>query len=441
MGSHFKGPFSLLGYIILLATLAASPGHTRTLDAEDDVAVPASIPVFALHGATAEEVPSAPTETAIDCSSEKQMVMCGDIPFEDSQARHDCCAANREVEPTPEIAAMIAAAEEAQYITAAAAPLNRPDLDTAGAVGRPPAYIYNSTCLNSTIAQVPSFTGTMNGQLFNWTVPVLNPTIISRIKSAAMATLRANNATAWMVNAHNALRRVNATSGFIHPGTAAGPQELPFLHYKLAIANPAITIARNSLLTGSGVPPKNYGSWAPPTNTPLSNYSGPYHVLTVAMKWSGLDGIGAMCPANYPAGAPRNLCGHLAFVELDAVQAYRQAMAWWATNNTGYANNAQRIIEGWITTNRNWGLLNENGPLEAGWGCAAMAKALEYLKNKQWSGYNPAVEARFMSWFNTVLHPQLDWLVNNTISRTRNGDVNVYSNCKCAPTRQLCSPV
>ena len=439
MGSHSKRPVSLLACIILLATLAASPCQARTLHQEDDIAVPAYVPAFAIHttsgDALAEDVLFAPVEIEIDCSSEKQVVMCSDIPFEAAQARRDCCAANREVEPTPEIAAMIAAAEEAQYVTAAAAPLNRPDLDSAGAVGRPPAYIYNATCLRSTIAQVPSFTGTMNGQLFNWTVPVLNATIISRIKSAAMATLQASSATAWMVNAHNALRKVNTTSGFIHPGTAAGPQELAFLHYKLATANPAITIARNSLLTGSGVPPKNYGSWAPPTNTPLSNYTGPYDMATVAMKWAGLDGTGTICPSNYPTGAPRNQCGHLAFVELDAVQAYRQAMAWWATNNTGYANNAQRIIDGWATDNKNWGILRENGPLEAGWGCAAMAKSLEYLKNKRWSGYNPAVEARFMQWFNTVMFPQLDWLVNNTISRTRGGEPNVYSNCKCALVR------
>jgi hypothetical protein len=425
-------PLAFFLGILLITTLAALPCQARTLQQDDDIAV---APAFELHAATnnvisPEEVLSTVMEAGFDCSSERQLVMCSEIPFESIEERRECCAAYREMDPTPEMAAMIAAATDAQEITAASATLNRPDLDSAGAVGRPPAFIYNATCLRSTTAQVPSFTGTMNGALFNWTVPILNSTIISRIKSAAMATLLASNATAWMVNAHNALRKVNTTSGFIHPATPAGPQELPFLSYKLAIANPAITIARDSLLTGSGVTPKFYGTYAPPRNTPISNYTGPYRMATVAMKWSGWDATGTICPANYPAGAPRGLCAHMSFVELDAVQAYRQAMAWWSTNNTAYANNAQRIIDGWASTNTRWGLLNENGPLEAGWGCAAMAKSLEFLKNKRWSGYNPAVEARFMTWFNTVLFPQLDWLVSNTVNRARNGEPNVYSNCE-----------
>lgn len=58
------------------------------------------------------------------------------------------------------------------------------------------------------------------------------------------------------------------------------------------------------------------------------------------------------CPDNYPAGAPRDNCGHVALVELDAQQAYKQAMAYWATGNVEYAKTALDIIEAWASDNK-----------------------------------------------------------------------------------------
>lgn len=49
--------------------------------------------------------------------------------------------------------------------------------------------------------------------------------------------------------------------------------------------------------------------------------------------------------------------------------ALKQALAWHATGDERYANNALRIIDAWATTNKEFGLQRENGPLEAAWAC------------------------------------------------------------------------
>jgi hypothetical protein len=43
--------------------------------------------------------------------------------------------------------------------------------------------------------------------------------------------------------------------------------------------------------------------------------------------------------------------------------AYKQALAFAATGDEAHAETAQRIMEGWATVNKAWGLQYENGPL------------------------------------------------------------------------------
>jgi hypothetical protein len=73
------------------------------------------------------------------------------------------------------------------------------------------------------------------------------------------------------------------------------------------------------------------------------------------------------CPPNYPEGAPMYICGHIAFVELDAKMAYKEAMAYAATGDERHAQLAMDIIQAWATKNKVFGLKNKNGPLEAAW--------------------------------------------------------------------------
>lgn len=57
------------------------------------------------------------------------------------------------------------------------------------------------------------------------------------------------------------------------------------------------------------------------------------------------------CPKNLPRGVPAGQCAHIALVELDARQAYKQAVAFWATGNYKYAQTTLKIIDAWSTTN------------------------------------------------------------------------------------------
>jgi len=418
-----------------------------------DIAAPAltDIVPIALHNDGADEVEPTVVEDVqavtpmaavpvVACNSEQQLIMCGEIPFTDFQARRECCLLNRNFPPTPEVAAAVAEAEAAQEVTAAAAGTDRPDLDSTGAVAKPPLYIYSTKCLRSIQAQIPSFSAT-GVTTVTFTVPILNTTMISKIKNASITALKSSLDTQWVASAHNSLRKENITSKFIHPGTLSGPGELPLLSYRLNKTIAAMITSRNSLLTGTGVPPKTYsGNWSAPTSTPRTGYTGPYSMRSVQIKYSGIENNTATCPSNYPTGAPLNQCGHLSWLELDAVQAYRNAMAWWATNDTQYAINAQRYIQAWVNTNTAWGLAAENGPLEASWGVAAMAKALELLKYKStFTGYNATVTTRFISWFKAVPQPQIEATINGAANRAKNKTVFAYNNWHSSAAEALMS--
>lgn len=73
------------------------------------------------------------------------------------------------------------------------------------------------------------------------------------------------------------------------------------------------------------------------------------------------------CPDNYPDGAPRSHCGHYSFVEMDASAAYRSALAYAATGDERFAEQALRVVRAWAQTNKVFGVSDRNGPLEAAW--------------------------------------------------------------------------
>jgi hypothetical protein len=64
-----------------------------------------------------------------------------------------------------------------------------------------------------------------------------------------------------------------------------------------------------------------------------------------------------------------------------------QALAYLATGNEQYARNAVDIVDAWATTNKVFGVVWENGPLEAGWFVASVLKGLELLKYT-WPDYS-----------------------------------------------------
>jgi len=73
------------------------------------------------------------------------------------------------------------------------------------------------------------------------------------------------------------------------------------------------------------------------------------------------------CPPSFPPGANRNQCGHIAFVELDGAMSYKYALAYVATGDVRYAEQALGILRAWMQKNRRFGVQSANGPLEAAW--------------------------------------------------------------------------
>ncbi|GBF98426.1 hypothetical protein Rsub_10491 [Raphidocelis subcapitata] len=96
--------------------------------------------------------------------------------------------------------------------------------------------------------------------------------------------------------------------------------------------------------------------------------------------------------------------GHDEFVERDGKVVYMQAVAWLATGEAQYAHNAAYIIWAWSSVNKVF--VGQNGPLEAGWGVASMARSAELLKYT-WPGWHPKVETAFLSWVDRVIMPNL----------------------------------
>lgn len=111
--------------------------------------------------------------------------------------------------------------------------------------------------------------------------------------------------------------------------------------------------------------------------------------------------------------------------------SYKQAMAYHATQTDArYAQSAFGIINGWVATNKAWGLTSENGPLEGGWGIAAMARSLEVLRSLP--GF-ATTRTNFMSWFNTYVYPQMNSLVTNAANAYAapgGTSKNIYNNCE-----------
>jgi hypothetical protein len=143
--------------------------------------------------------------------------------------------------------------------------------------------------------------------------------VIRNVRDDAMSILQKHSTLNAIRNIYFIIKRDNPTSGFLHPVGLVGPAELATLRYRLAdTASSPQRGAYSVLLSGEGVPPKKYpGGWAPPIDCPLEGYAGPMAMSKVEVKYGGKEANTANCPANFPAGAPRDSCGHISFVEMD----------------------------------------------------------------------------------------------------------------------------
>lgn len=78
--------------------------------------------------------------------------------------------------------------------------------------------------------------------------------------------------------------------------------------------------------------------------------------------------------------------------------------------------NASSVVRAYLFNTMYLSAQEENGPLEAAWGIAAMARSLEMLKGtelsaelqEQWH----SVSASFVSWYRAVVQPEMDYYVS-----------------------------
>lgn len=246
-------------------------------------------------------------------------------------------------------------------------------------------------------------------------VPQLSREVIANIKAAAMRRVppEVSTAAAAMAFKADSIRAPNERrSGLLHPAGYAGAPELATLRARLAAGKTLQGVAKQSLITGEGVPPKYVNDkWYPPVDTPPGNYSGPYAMERMLTDWGGWAQPKTTCPPNYPADAPKSHCGHYAFVEMDASVAYRSALAYAATGDERYATQAMRVVSAWAQTNKVFGVSDRNGPLEAAWGVASMARAMDILK-ATWPGYTRGQQDLFVNWVARVAMREMDYYVD-----------------------------
>jgi hypothetical protein len=216
----------------------------------------------------------------LSCDSEKQMVMCGDIPYTKAfkAERAACCEMHQ-----PRV--LPAAAEEADLLATeqqrkVRRQIPRPDLSDA--LLYPPNYQFGK-CTVKQQATVPTFSG-RSVTLRSFDVPKLDKGIIQRVKARVFAGLPQR-----IKDDFHRVRRWDSSSGFQHPAACAGPYELALMKERLRNNNNIQTAARDSLLYGTGVKQKIYwlpngGTWAPPTNCPADGYVGPLPISKVQIK-------------------------------------------------------------------------------------------------------------------------------------------------------------
>lgn len=362
-------------FLVWLLSLAALSADTAAAAAVGPP-IHGAASVAVEHPATAarplSRAGSAIHNVALECSSERQVVMCSHVA--EAHLRLLCCQVHKPValtERNQRLGTDLAAVAQSEVVALARTtkrfdlhPMSRPGFDSLRAACfvpvRLPAIPANSSQPVDISTQF---------------VPKLSTPDIKDIKLHAMEQLPQANRAEF-----EHLHWVNSTSGFIHPAAIAGPAELVLMQKRLAGKRQPQYAAQRSLLTGAGVRPKYYNSpetgrkWAAPTDCSPQGYKGPYAVPVVDIDWGGLDvkhtGKGQRCADTFDPNAPQQMCGHLSFVELDAVMAYKQAVAWWATGDARHAQAAIDIIAAWAGNSTHWGVKTRNGPLEAGWGVA-----------------------------------------------------------------------
>jgi hypothetical protein len=182
------------------------------------------------------------TTPAPECGAEMQVIMCSDIPWGDVRDRRSCCHLYR---PMPASSSGVAPS------TVTVPPLfyqSIPRYDLTPEAGALPQAInwQFGNCTEAQQVDLPTFSGPRSAAVITQQqVPKLRNSLIQAIKRNALSTLQQP-----LKDALAGFTVVNVSSGFVHPGTYAGPAELALMQHRLKAEDKPLTAARYSLLTG-----------------------------------------------------------------------------------------------------------------------------------------------------------------------------------------------
>lgn len=192
-----------------------------------------------------------------------------------------------------------------------------------------------------------------------------------------------------------------STTAFIHPGSIIPPHRLSYLR--------TIPDRKNSYVR------QGYTNLMREVNDDISKKSNARREVCVVFNPSSHD------LPTFPSDVQQRLmeeqrknedlikrgviAGHEQFTG-DSIRIYKHTLAFLITNRPRHAFKAIELLNSWSTTCKVFGLREQNGPLEAGWGLVNMAQSAELLKYN-FRGWNNTIESRFVNFVENLLMPNL----------------------------------
>jgi hypothetical protein len=185
--------------------------------------------------------------------------------------------------------------------------------------------------------------------------------------AAATATFGARLVTADAATAAaTTAAQVKAPAAFTHPGVLVSRAQLDFVKGKLAEKAQPWTAAYNQMAAS------RYASLsrtpAPRATVECGSYSNPNNGCTDERE--------------------------------DAIAAYTDALIWYYTGNTAYAQKSIALMDAWSATIKSH--TNSNAPLQTGWAGSVWPRAAEIIKHAYGNWPN---QARFATMLRTVYLP------------------------------------
>ena len=107
------------------------------------------------------------------------------------------------------------------------------------------------------------------------------------------------------------------------------------------------------------------------------------------------------------AGGGQQVVGGHENWTVDGERAYRLAIAYVITQDPQYAGKSVEIMNAWAVTCKKFGPVNQNGPLESGWGITSMLRSIQILRTMRFAGVTDSFLQNFNQFLDIVIMPNL----------------------------------